>query len=84
MVAGVLDEGRIGGFERQHAMLCQIYRILEFGAKDKWPRSGVGLAAARLVRPRRPTRRPFGHPPKLQQLSLGTGKQPHWSQQRNS
>ena len=35
MVAGALDEGRIEGFERQHAMLCQINGILESAAKDK-------------------------------------------------
>ena len=53
MVAGALDEGRIGGFERQHAMLCQIYKILESGAKDNghdlvwgWPLSD--LSDARL------------------------------------
>ena len=34
MIAGALDEGRIGGFERQHAMLCQIYGVLESAAKD--------------------------------------------------
>ena len=51
MVAGALDEGRIGGFERQHAMLCQIYRILESGAKDSGHDLVWGLAAARTVRP---------------------------------
>ena len=34
MVAGAIDEGRSGGFERQHAMLCQIYGMLESAAKD--------------------------------------------------
>ena len=34
MVTGALDEGRIGGFESQHAMLCQIHGILESAAKD--------------------------------------------------
>ena len=54
MVAGALDEGRIGGFERQHAMLCQIYRILESGAKDNghdlvwgWPLLGLSDPDAR-------------------------------------
>ena len=51
MVAGALDGGRIGGFERQHAMLCQICRILEPGAKDNghdlvwgWPLLGLSDA----------------------------------------
>ena len=35
MVAGPLDEDRIGGFERQRAMLSQICGILEYAAKDK-------------------------------------------------
>ena len=34
MVAGPFDEGRIGGSERQHAMLCPIYGTLESAAKD--------------------------------------------------
>ena len=34
MATGAVDEGRIGGFERQHAMLCQIHGILESAAKD--------------------------------------------------
>ena len=34
MVAGALYEDRIGGFERQHAMLFQMYGILESAAKD--------------------------------------------------
>ena len=29
-----LDEGRLGGFERQHALLCQIHGMLESAAKD--------------------------------------------------
>ena len=33
-VEGSLDEDRIGGFERQHAMLCQISGILEYAAQD--------------------------------------------------
>ena len=49
MVAGALDEGRIGGLERHHAMLCQIYRILESAAKDSghdltWGWPWLGLA----------------------------------------
>ena len=43
MVAGPLDEDRIGGFERQRAMLYQICGILEYAAKDK----GHGLAWVR-------------------------------------
>ena len=39
MVAGALDEGRIGGFEHQHAMLRQTHGILEPAAKD----SGHGV-----------------------------------------
>ena len=35
MVAGALDEGRIGRFERQHAMLCQVHEILE--TEGQWP-----------------------------------------------
>ena len=34
MVTRDLDEGRIGGFERQHALLCQIYEMLESATKD--------------------------------------------------
>ena len=31
MVTGDLDEGRIGGFERQHALVCQICRVCHKG-----------------------------------------------------
>ena len=48
MIAGTLVEGTIGGFERQHEMLCQIYRILKSGAEDNghdlvwgWPLLGL-------------------------------------------
>ena len=54
MVAGAFNEGRNGGFERQHAMLCQMYRILESGAKDNghdlvwgWPLLGLSDPDAR-------------------------------------
>ena len=54
MVAGALDEGRIGGFERQHATLCQICGILESAAKDSghdlawtWPSLGLSDSDAR-------------------------------------
>ena len=33
MVTGDLDEGRIGGAERHHAIVCQIYGMLESAAK---------------------------------------------------
>ena len=42
MVAGALNEGRIGGFERQHGTLCQIYGMLESAAKDSTIRPEVG------------------------------------------
>ena len=45
MVARALDEGRIGGFERQHAMLFQIYGTLESAATDSG--HDLGLAVAR-------------------------------------
>ena len=48
------DDGRIGGFERQHAMLWQIYGVLESGAKDSsheltwaWPLLGLTNPDAR-------------------------------------
>ena len=54
MVAGALDEGRIGGFERQHAMLCHIYGMLESAATDnghdlawEWPLLGLSDPDAR-------------------------------------
>ena len=54
MVAGALDEDRIGGFERQHAMLCQIYGTPESAAKDSghdlawgWPLLGLSDPDAR-------------------------------------
>ena len=59
MVAGALNEGRIGGFERQHAMLYQIYRILESGAKETGHGLALVVAAGRTVRPRRPNRHPL-------------------------
>ena len=73
IVAEALDEGRIGGLERQHAMLCQIYGILESAAKD----SGHDLTCDWLLTS-------IGHPPKPQQSSPNTGKHPHLSQQRNN
>ena len=59
MVAGALDEGRIGGFERQHAMLCQIWDTRVWSGGQSMATIWCGLAAARIVRPRRPTRRPL-------------------------
>ena len=51
MIVGVFDEGRIGGFERQHAMLCQMCAILESGAKHslvwEWPLVGLSDPDAR-------------------------------------
>ena len=49
MVAAALDEGRIGGLEGQHPMLCQIYGILESAARDSchnfaWGCSLLGLS----------------------------------------
>ena len=42
-------------------------------SEGQWPRPVVELAAARTVRPRRPTRRPVGHPPKPQSYRLAEG-----------
>ena len=53
MVAGAFDDEGIRQCERQHAMLCQIYGILESAAKDMW------LAVARIGRLRRSARRPL-------------------------
>ena len=54
MVAGALDEGRIGALERQQAMLCQIYGILGSAAMDsghdlawRWPLLGLSDQDAR-------------------------------------
>ena len=47
-VTGDLDEGRIGGFERQHAILYHIYGMLESATKDSYS-----------VRLRSPTGRPL-------------------------
>ena len=55
IVEGSVDEDRIGGSERQCAMLYQICGILEHAAKDRGP----GFALGRTVRPRRLTRRLF-------------------------
>ena len=48
MVAGALVEGRVGGFDRLHAMMCQIYRVLESATKGgghdetrAWPLLGL-------------------------------------------
>ena len=80
MVAGPLEKGRIGGFERQRAMLCQICGILEYAANDK--SHDVARGSDCLA----PTldQTSSGRPPKYQLVSPGTGKQPHKSQQRNS
>ena len=59
MVTGALDEGRIGGFERHHAMFCQICGMLE-SAKDSghdltwiWPLLGLSeTAKQQLMAPR--------------------------------
>ena len=80
MVAGALDEG---GFVR-HAMLCLIYRKLEIGAKDNGHDVVCGVGRCSDCPTPTPDPTSSGHPPKLQQWSLGTGKQPQWSQQRNS
>ena len=83
MVAGALDEGRIGGFERQHVMLCQIYGILESAAKD----SGHDLVwvgpCSECPTPT-PDQTSIRRPPKPQLSSRGTGKRPRSRRHRNS
>ena len=59
MVTGDLDEGRIGGFARQHALLCQIYGMLE-SVDRPTPK---------------PDQTSTGCPPKLPQPSHDTGKE---------
>ena len=82
MVAGALDEGRIGGFERQHATLCQICGILESAAKDsghdlawRWPLLGLSDSDAR----------PDVHwsPAEDSEVIAGQRKRPRSRQQRN-
>ena len=73
MVAGAPDEGRIGGFERQHALLCQIYRILESAAKDSGHDLAWGWLLLGLSDPRRPTRRPLVSRARMAQGSSRAG-----------
>ena len=56
VISELCDEGRIGGLERQHAMVCQISRLLEFPAKDSghdlawgWPLLGLSDPNARVT-----------------------------------
>ena len=65
LVTGDFDEGRIGGFERQVALLCQIYGMLEAAAKDSCSDCPTPT----------PDQTSTGCPPKLQQSSHGTRKQ---------
>ena len=62
--SGDLDEGRIGGFERQHAVLCQIYGMLQ---------SAVKASCSDCPTPT-PDQMSTGRPPNYQQSSHGTGK----------
>ena len=71
MVTGGLDEGRIGGFERQHALLCQIYGMLESAAKDSYPNRATPTHDQTST----------GCPPKLPQSSRCTGKRLRSTQQ---
>ena len=70
MVTGDLDEGRIGGFERQHAP--------EASAVIAWHRE---LALARAVPAQRSTRRPCGETSHSSQAAR-TGEQGRKSQRR--
>ena len=83
MVLGALDESRIGGFERQHAMLCQIYRILESGAKDNVHDLVWGGPLLELSDP---DARPdvLWSPAKASAVVARHRKQPHRSQQSNT
>ena len=63
-VTGDLDEGRIGGFERPHAILCQIYGMLESVAKDSCSDCPTPT----------PDQTSTGRPLKFQWSSHGTGK----------
>ena len=78
MVTGALDEGRIGGLERQHAMFCQIYGIVESAATWR----GVGRCSDCPTPMLDQTS--SGRPTRPQQSSHGTRKRPHWSRQGNS
>ena len=49
MVIGDLDEGRIGGFDRQHTLLCQTHGMLESAARLRRP-TRRPLAALRSSR----------------------------------
>ena len=69
-----LYKGRIGGFERQHAVLCQICGILGPATKDSCSHCPTPT----------PDQTSTGCPPKLQQSSHGTGKRPRSRQQRKT
>ena len=69
LVAGPLDEDRIGGFERQRALLYQICGILEYVAKDNGHDLAWGSPLVAALDQTSTCR-----PPKFQRSSLGTRK----------
>ena len=70
---GNLADGRIGGFECHHALLYQIFWMLQSAAKDSCSDCPIPT----------PDQTSTGCPPKLQQSSHGTGKRLR-SRQRGS
>ena len=76
---GALDEGRVGGFERQHAMFCQMYGVLESAATDSGHNSTWAWRWHGLSGPRRSTRRheraPFRRRDNLQEQIRAVAKQ---------